>query len=38
MMDIGHGQHRIGAYGDVLAKHNERADPLFQRLTHRASR
>lgn len=32
MMDIGDGQHRIGAYGDVLAKHNERADPVFQRL------
>jgi DGQHR domain-containing protein len=32
MMDIGDGQHRIGAYGDVLAKHNERGDPVFQRL------
>lgn len=30
--DVGDGQHRIGAYSDVMARHNEDGDPVLERL------
>lgn len=30
--DVGDGQHRIGAYSDVIARHNEDGDPVRERL------
>ena len=30
--DVGDGQHRIGAYSDVMARHDEDGDPVLERL------
>jgi DGQHR domain-containing protein len=30
--DVGDGQHRIGAYSDVIARHDEDGDPILERL------
>lgn len=30
--DVGDGQHRIGAYSDVMARHDEDGDPIRERL------
>ncbi|MXZ47026.1 MAG: DGQHR domain-containing protein [Chloroflexi bacterium] len=30
--DVGDGQHRIGAYSDVMARHDEDGDPILERL------
>lgn len=30
--DVGDGQHRIGAYSDVMARHAEDGDPVLERL------
>ncbi|MFN8105301.1 MAG: DNA sulfur modification protein DndB [Acidimicrobiia bacterium] len=30
--DVGDGQHRIGAYSDVIKRHDEEGDPVLERL------